>query len=133
MSNLAHSSFRDEARLYLLYFAAGCAAVPAGIAYAFLVATGWERWWTVAPLLAFGLDTALVVWKLLERKFSASVPAVLEACNVQGFTFGLQAFGRITAATSFVVIAADLPRRPHSGETNSLGQGSVFIASTNLG
>jgi membrane protease YdiL (CAAX protease family) len=137
MSNLAHSSFRNEARLYLLYVVAGAAAIPAGIVYAVLVATGWERWWTVVPLLAVGLGTALFAWRYVEKKylgkrFAPAVPAIPAAYNVQGSAFGLRAVGGITVAASFVVFCAEVPNRPYIDQANSSGQGNAFIASLDV-
>jgi hypothetical protein len=68
MSSLANSSLREAGKVYLLYIAAGVAAVPAGVAYSLLVVSGWERWWTVLPLLGTGFAMALLLWRLLERR-----------------------------------------------------------------
>ena len=129
MPNLASASFRDETKLYLLYLAAGVASVPAGICYALLAAKGWERWWTVVPLLAFGLATALFTWKHLEKKFTSriAVRAISETYNAQGVAFGLWAVGG-AAAASIVVLWTHLPNRPYIHQTNSRGQGNAFIA-----
>jgi hypothetical protein len=127
MSNPAHSSFRNEARLSLLYLAAGAAAIPAGICYALIVAWGWERWWTVLPLLALGLGTSLFAWKYLERKLTSTVSAVSEACNAQGFATGFRAVAGIAAGVSFAVLCSQ-PSPVSIDQTNSQGQGNAFIA-----
>ncbi len=134
MSSLAHSSFRNEARLYLLYLAAGVAAIPAGIAYAVLVATGWGRWWTVVPLLLLGLASGLLGRKYIQKQFDsrAAVPTISEAAyNAQGFAFGLRTVGGVAAAASIAVLCAHPPNRLHTEQTNSHEQGNSFVASQN--
>ncbi|SRR6266513_376741 len=134
MSALDKSFLRDEGKLYLLYVAAGIAAIPAGICYAIVAANGWERWWTVAPLLAFGLVSALFAWTYLEKKFASriAVPAVSAASNAQGPAFGLRAVGGVAAVASIAVLCTHLPNRPYLDQTNSRGQGNAFTASPDI-
>ena len=132
MSNLAHSSFRNEARPYLLYVAAGVAAIPAGISYAILATKGLERWWTVVPLLALGLATALLVWKRLERQFNSRIAATSAlSYNAQGhvYVFGLLEVGGVAAAASIAVLCSYPLNRPQVDQTNSRGQGNAFTVS----
>lgn len=75
MSGRAGSFSRDAGKLYLLYLAAGLAAVPAGVAYALLAVNGYDRWWTALPAIALGLWTATRVWKFLEGKLYVKSPA----------------------------------------------------------
>lgn len=98
--------FRDAARLYLFYLTAGAAAVPAAICYAFLAANGWQRWWSVVPLLALGLAAALFAWKLLDKKFNLPVSpmAVSKTFNAPIYAFGFDMVGSPAAgSTSFWV------------------------------
>jgi len=128
-------SFRDEAKLYLLYIAAGAAALPAGICYAILAANGWDRWWTVVPLLALGFATALLVWKYLEKRFNLriAVPTISAAYNAKGYVFGLRGVSGVAAAASIAVLCSNLPNEPYIDHSNSHGQGNAFIASPHIG
>ncbi len=67
MSSRVNSSLRDAGKLYLLYMAAGIAAIPAGIAYSLVHVAGMERWWTISPLLIVGFSSAIFAWRYCER------------------------------------------------------------------
>ncbi len=69
MSSPGDSSLREAGKLYLLYVAAGAAAIPAGVVYSLLHIARMERWWTASPILGVGLSMALYAWRYYERRF----------------------------------------------------------------
>lgn len=132
MSKLAQSSFRNEARLYLLYVVAGVAAIPAGMVYAALAVTGWVRWWTVVPLLALGLASALSFWKYVEKRLLARAPvtvAIADAFNEEGSPVGLRIFA---ATASFAIFCAQPPHLVNTDQVQASEQGSAFVAFSNV-
>ena len=66
----------SNGRLYLMYMAAGVAAIPIGVLYSVLslhsVLPGWEEF----LLLGGGLVSALFIWQLLERKFACKAAQI---------------------------------------------------------
>ena len=134
MSTPIKLSFHDEAKLYLLYMVAGAAAIPAGICYAILVAKGWERWWTVVPLLALGLATALFAWKYLEKRLYSRIaaPAVSETYNAKVSAFGLRTVGNFAAIASIAALCLQPPNQSHN-QTESGGQGNAATALSHIG
>jgi hypothetical protein len=60
------SFWRDTARLYLRYMATGAAALPAGLACAWLNSRGTSGPWVILALLAAAASCGLVVWRWLE-------------------------------------------------------------------
>jgi len=68
MSSRLSSFLRESGKLYVLYLAAGIAAIPAGVIYAFLVVTGYNRWWTVVPAIVLGFWMGRKAWKYVHGR-----------------------------------------------------------------
>jgi hypothetical protein len=113
---------------------AGVAAIPAGILYAIVVATGWERWWTIVPLVGLGFVSALFAWKYVQIKFELrdARSALYVAYNARANSFGARTVGMV-AATSFVVLCAQPPLAANMNQPESLGYGDAFVAPSRVG
>lgn len=80
METLISSWFADTGRLYLRYMIAGCAAIPAGIAYALLRARHINNGWYLGLVLVGGLGLAFWGYALSNRMFvSGTRPITLSA------------------------------------------------------
>jgi uncharacterized membrane protein len=90
MSAIRTSFWRDRSNLYVLYVIAGIAAVPAGLIYAILAASGRDHWWTTFPLLAAGLVSALLARQYYERRLVLPTDVKVSANPVVGNVATLQ-------------------------------------------
>lgn len=77
MSLHLNSFLRESRKMYFLYLAAGVAAIPAGLIYALLAASGYERWWTAVSAIALGFWMARKTWKHIERKLFDEFPVMV--------------------------------------------------------
>ena len=70
MSKLDSPLLRDARKLYVMYLAVGVGSLPAGVAYSWMHIAGFERWWTLVPLLTIGICTGFLFWKFVEGQLS---------------------------------------------------------------